>query len=661
MTIDQLKPRRLRAVLIYRQRFRALPLRARAAVSFMTLVTVIGVFANLATRYNPLLTYTPVLAPSGRYWFGTDILGRDIFSRLILGTRDSLIIGFGSTVLALVVAIVLGSIAATSSKVIDEGIMRACDVVMTFPGIALASVLVTAFGNGLVVLVCTIAFLYLPILTRVVRANVMAQYSEDYVRAETVIGAGKLHILRRHVAVNCAAPVLVVCTLMVANAIVFEASLSFIGAGVQPPAPSWGNILASGRNLIIAGGWWATLFPGILLLLTVLSLNILAENISDFRSRPRKSLGEDDVAIVATAVERTIEVADVSLALVVAGQRLAARARPMPSGAPLLEVEDLTVRFPALHAGKAVVDSVSFDIKPGEVLGVAGESGCGKTLLGLAIIGLTPRSCEITGRIRYRGTEVSAMGRARRSLLGHEISMVYQDALSSLNPSMTIKAQLSQVVRRGGTDSPTDLLEMVGLDASRTLRSYPHELSGGQRQRVLIAMSLSRRPKLLLADEPTTALDVTVQGQVMDLLLRLRAERGFALMMVSHDLALLADVSDRLLIMYGGQLVEMGPTHTLVGSAAHHYTRGLLGAVVSIDSTGSRFAEIAGNVPSPADFVDGCRFSGRCPVASSICLSTKPARAALGQSHEVACHHPVLMAGAAAGSGPSKMNSEVGL
>ncbi len=657
----QLKRRRFQGARPLRQRFRSLPLRARAAAGFMLFVTVIGVFANVVTRYNPLLTYTPVLGPSRHYWFGTDILGRDIFSRLILGTRDSLIIGFGSTVLALIVAIVLGSIAATSSKMIDETIMRACDVVMTFPGIALASVLVTAFGNGLLVLVCTIAFLYLPILTRVVRANVMAQYSEDYVRAETVIGAGKWHILRRHVAVNCSAPILVVCTLMVANAIVFEASLSFIGAGVQPPAPSWGNILASGRNLIIAGGWWATLFPGALLLLTVLSLNILAENISDFRTTRRETAIEDGVTNIASVVDREYEPADVSLALVVAGQRLAARARPMPGGEPLLEVEDLTVRFPALHAGKAVVDSVGFDIKPGEVLGVAGESGCGKTLLGLAIMGLTPRSCEITGHIRYRGADVSSMGRARRRLLGHEISMVYQDALSSLNPSMTIKAQLSQVVRRGGRDSPTELLEMVGLDASRTLRSFPHELSGGQRQRVLIAMSLSRRPRLLLADEPTTALDVTVQGQIMDLLLRLRAERGFALMMVSHDLALLADVSDRLLIMYGGQLVEIGPTSTLVGSAAHHYTRGLLGAVVSIDSSGSRFAEIAGNVPSPADFVDGCRFSGRCQAASSTCFSTIPTRAFLGDSHEAACHHPVLMAGVIASSEPSEMNSEVGL
>ncbi len=625
-------------------RFRALPTAAKVSLGFIVFISFIGVVANLVTVDNPLTTYTPVHPPSGVHWFGTDILGRDIFSRLVLGTRDSLVIGFGSTILALVVAVLLGSIAATSSKTIDEIIMRACDVEMSFPGIALAAVLVTAFGSGLLVLVCTIAFLYVPTLTRVVRANVMAQYGEDYVSAESVIGASKWHILRRHVVVNSAAPVLVVCTLMVANAIVFEASLAFIGAGVQPPTPSWGNVLSSGRDLIIAGGWWATVFPGILILLTVLALNILAESISDAWGAPMHRRTGSNSAM--TNVEKSqpwsgFKLSQLPSSFADAGERLRRRARPVPGGAPVLEVRSLSIRFPRNHSGKAVVEGVSFNVRAGEVLGLVGESGCGKSLLSLAIMGLLPKSAEVTGNVMFGGENLLELDREhRRRLLGHEMAMVYQDALSSLNPSMTVRAQLEQVVRRGGSQSPAELLEVVGLDAERTLRSYPHELSGGQRQRVLIAMALSRKPKLLIADEPTTALDVTVQAQVMELLLRLREELSFALIIVSHDLALIADVTDRIIVMYGGRIVEGGLTPDVVEAPAHQYTSGLLRSVLSLESADTFLSEIPGVVPSPADFGSGCRFADRCGAATEVCFTEPPSTAGDLDSHYFACYHP---------------------
>lgn len=625
-------------------RLRALPTTAKISLGFIIFVSFIGIVANVVTADNPLTTYTPVQAPSTAHWLGTDILGRDIFSRLVLGTRDSLVIGFGSTILALVVAIFLGSIAATSSKTIDEIIMRACDVEMSFPGIALAAVLVTAFGSGLLVLVCTIAFLYVPTLTRVVRANVMAQYSEDYVMAESVIGASKWHILKRHVAVNAASPVLVICTLMVANAIVFEASLSFIGAGVQPPTPSWGNVLSAGRDLIIAGGWWATVFPGILILLTVLALNILAESISDAWGAPmfRRAVSNPVMTDAVKSQPWTgSKLVRLPSTFADAGERLRRRARPVPVGAPVLEVSNLSIRFPRVHSGKAVVEEVSFNVRAGEVLGLVGESGCGKSLLSLAIMGLTPRSCQVTGKAMFGGENLLELDRDhRRRLLGHEMAMVYQDALSSLNPSMTVRAQLEQLVRRGGSQSPAELLELVGLDVERTLRSYPHELSGGQRQRVLIAMALSRKPKLLIADEPTTALDVTVQAQVMELLLRLRGELGFALILVSHDLALIADVTDRIIVMYGGKIVEGGLTPDVVEAPSHQYTSGLLRSVLSLESADTFLNEIPGIVPSPADFGSGCRFAERCVAASEVCFFDPPATTGNLDSHYFACHHP---------------------
>ncbi|MEU6754253.1 ABC transporter ATP-binding protein, partial [Spirillospora sp. NPDC046719] len=331
-----------------------------------------------------------------------------------------------------------------------------------------------------------------------------------------------------------------------------------------------------------------------------------------------------------------------------AGRRLADRARPLPDGEPLLRVEDLAIGFPDRYGDVDVVDRVSLDVRPGEVVGLVGESGCGKSLTSLAIMGLEPRGARIGGRLLFDGRDLRALpARERRALLGHDMAMVYQDALSSLNPAMTIRAQLRQLTRRGGTRTPAELLDLVGLDPDRTLRSYPHELSGGQRQRVLIAMALSRDPRLVVADEPTTALDVTVQAAVMRLLLRLRAELGFALILVSHDLALVADVTDRVVVMYGGQVAEAGVTSDVVASSRHHYARGLLGAVVSLEAADARPVQIPGVVPSPAHFPAGCRFADRCAAATELCATTRPEASGEPHRHAFACHHPI---GAAAGA-----------
>ncbi|MGW7240890.1 dipeptide/oligopeptide/nickel ABC transporter permease/ATP-binding protein [Streptomyces sp. NPDC054804] len=653
-------------------RLRRLSPLSRAALVFLAVVVLVAVCAPLLAPDDPLAQQAPADGtghPSAGHWMGQDSLGRDILSRLMYGARWSLAIGLGATGLALLAGALLGALAATSRKGVDETLMRCLDVVMAFPGIALAAVLVAVFGGGITVLICAIAFLFTPPVARVVRANVLDQYGEDYVTAERVIGARTPHIVLRHVAVNCAAPVLVFCTVQVAEAIVFEASLSFIGAGVRPPDPSWGSVIADGRNMVLTGGWWATLFPGLLILLTVLSLNILSEGVSDAWASPAPRETEPTGADPVETVERG-EVLELP-GLAEAGERLRARARPpVPDGQPVLAVERLAIGFPDRHRGVNIVDGISFEVHPGEVLGLVGESGCGKSLTALTIMGLQPKTARVTGRIDFSpgegtrpkgargGIEHAATAvRARstpagpqppvdlttphRRLLGHELAMVYQDALSSLNPSMTVNAQLKQLTRRGGHHTKAELLALVGLDPGGTLRSYPHELSGGQRQRVLIAMALSRDPRLIIADEPTTALDVTVQAQVMELLLRLREELGFALILVSHDLALVADVTDRVVVMYGGQIVETGVTAELVAAPAHHYTRGLLGSVLSLESGAERLTQIRGVVPSPADFPAGCRFADRCPAASEVCRTTAPDLVG-SRIHTAACHHPAV-------------------
>ncbi len=233
-------------------------------------------------------------------------------------------------------------------------------------------------------------------------------------------------------------------------------------------------------------------------------------------------------------------------------------------------------------------------------------------------MGLLPRTARISGKVLLNGQDLLSLAPKQvNALRGHEIAMIYQDALSSLNPAMLIRAQMKQLTSRGGTRTAEELLELVGLDPKRTLASYPHELSGGQRQRVLIAMALTRDPRLVIADEPTTALDVTVQAQVVELLMRLQRELGFALVFVSHDLALVAELSHRITVMYAGQVVEQGTTREVLTQPVHEYTQGLLGAVLSIEVGSDRLHQVSGVVPSPRDFPQGDRFAPR---------STDPAR-----------------------------------
>ncbi|GAB7517158.1 dipeptide/oligopeptide/nickel ABC transporter permease/ATP-binding protein [Rhodococcus sp. no. 34] len=635
--------------------FSRFPLSAWLSMAVLAIIVLACLFAPLITQYTPLEQAVGTAGPSAEHWFGQDSLGRDLFSRLLYGGRWSLTIGLGSTFLALCAGALIGSVAATSRKGVDETIMRVLDVVMAFPGIALAAVLVAAFGGSIPVLIVTIAFLYTPMVARVVRANVLAQYGEDYVAAEKVIGARTSHIVVKHVVANCAAPVLVFCTVMVADAIVLEASLSFIGAGVRPPDPSWGSVIADGKNMVLLGGWWATVFPGLLILLTVLSLNVLAEGLTDAMADPslkktkktpsalqaaqtaaaeetsNELILEDEAASVANTPELIDDFADPSVVKDV----LKPAAEPTPlethlkilaetersrsdrlvyegDAAPLLEVRNLTIRFPERYGDTAIVDNVSFTVRPNETMALVGESGCGKSLTSLAIMGLLPKAAVVTGEILFDGVNVLELNnRERNKLRGHDMAMIYQDALSSLNPAMLIRAQFKQLTKRGGTRTAEELLELVGLDPVRTLASYPHELSGGQRQRVLIAMSLTRSPRLIVADEPTTALDVTVQAQVVDLLNDLREKLGFAMVFVSHDLALVASLAHKITVMYAGQVVESAPTSDLLVDPRHEYTQGLLGAVLSIEDEAPRLHQIQGTVPSPGNFAAGDRFAER--------------------------------------------------
>ena len=279
-----------------------------------------------------------------------------------------------------------------------------------------------------------------------------------------------------------------------------------------------------------------------------------------------------------------------------------------------LEMREISKSF----GGVKALSCVDYSAYKGKVNVLMGENGAGKSTLMRILVGATPKDA---GTMIINGKEVHI--RTPFDAINHKIAMIYQDALSSLNPSMLIKTQMKQLTKRGGTRSAEELLELVGLDPKRTLESYPHELSGGQRQRVLIAMALTRDPKLVICDEPTTALDVTVQKQVIKLLNDLQAKLGFAMIFVSHDLALVAEVAHNITVMYAGQVIEQAPTKELLTNPIHEYTRGLLGSVLSIESGSGRLHQVPGAVPSPRDFPKGDRFAPRSSHPR-IGLDTRP-------------------------------------
>ena len=607
------------------RRWKSMSVGARISLVVLVLIVLCAVFANFLAPYDPLLIETPRQAPSAAHLFGTDTQGRDVLSRMMYGARYSLVIGLGATAFALILGSIIGAIAAVTRKWVSEVIMRVLDVLMSFPGIALAATFVVVFGNSLPSLILAIGILYVPQIARIVRANVVSEYGKDYVRAVVVSGARAPWILIKHVMRNCIAPVVVFTIVLVADAIVFEASLSFISAGIPEPTPSWGNILSDARNGVLAGQWWQAFFPGLAIIVTVLCLNILSEGITDAMVAAPKAAVKPSDSNLAGNREADRMVADPTLAYKAQAEMLQKRLAQLKATEltrtdrfeartdvpPILEVKDLCIKFPR-HGDVNVVDHLSFVVRPRQTMGLVGESGCGKSITSLAIMGLLDPKAQISGEILYDGRNLLDLNdKELNALRGREIAMVYQDALSSLNPSMLIRAQMKQLTKRGGTRTAEELLELVGLDPKRTLGSYPHELSGGQRQRVLIAMALTRDPKVIIADEPTTALDVTVQKQVIELLNKLQKELGFAMVFVSHDLALVAEVANSITVMYAGQVVEQGPVRDILTNPIHEYTRGLLGSVLSIEAGNARLHQIPGSVPSPADFPKGDRFTPR--------------------------------------------------
>jgi len=315
---------------------------------------------------------------------------------------------------------------------------------------------------------------------------------------------------------------------------------------------------------------------------------------------------------------------------------------------PLLKVSDLEVAFNTGDGELTAVSDVSLTVNVGETVALVGESGCGKTVTALSLLRLLPASGKITsGSILFEGREIREMNDARlRSVRGRQIAFIFQEPMTSLNPVFTVGSQIVEAIRahesidkRAATNRAIELLERVRIpEPARRIMQYPHQLSGGMQQRVMIAMALACNPAMLIADEPTTALDVTVQAEILQLIDDLKKEFNMSVLLITHDLGVVAETADRVYVMYAGHMAETAPVEMLFTQPMHPYTAGLLRAVPRLDSTSDKLEPIAGAVPNPLEWPTGCRFHPRCPLNDKICGSTKPSLRTVAQGHLSACH-----------------------
>jgi peptide/nickel transport system ATP-binding protein len=319
----------------------------------------------------------------------------------------------------------------------------------------------------------------------------------------------------------------------------------------------------------------------------------------------------------------------------------------------LLTVDGLTVRFRTEDGAVLAVDEASFEVAPGEVLALVGESGCGKSVTAMALTRLLPRNATVTGEVTFDGIPLLGMTEsALRDVRGRDIAYVFQEPMTSLNPVLTVGRQIGEVLRRhqrlrgaAATRRAVELLDLVGIPLpARRIKEYPHQLSGGMRQRVMIAMAVACRPRLLVADEPTTALDVTIQAGILDVLRNLRTEIGMALLLITHDLGVVADVADRVVVMYAGRTIESAGVDAVFGRPSHPYTRGLLDAVPNpARHADGGLREIPGRVPVLSSSPDACTFADRCPRADGVCRNRRPALEPGPAGHPVRCWHPLAV------------------
>jgi peptide/nickel transport system permease protein len=619
-----------------------------AALLWLLAVVVVSAFASGLAPYSPLQQNLTALSqgPSLHHVLGTDELGRDVLSRLMFGGATLLWGAAEATVIAFALGVPAGLLAGYSGGMLDRLLSWLADLSFALPAFIIVIALAVIYPQNVVVLMGALGVVSAGGVLRFTRNLTRAVRNDLYVDAARASGLRPGQILIRHILPVIAPPLVVQACLGMSVGLIVLASLSFLGLGTNPQSPNWGQMIYDASQQITTHPW--LMVPsGAALVLTVMALNLVGSSVRDLAPGAKP----DRRARRPRRRRRGVR-ARPRPARSAAGPPTAA---PQPAG-PLLQVAGLTVAFPGQGQLQAVVDAVSFCVRAGETLGLVGESGCGKTMSVLAVPGLVPRPGIVSaGSVSFDGAELKGaserlLGRIRGSRIGY----ISQDPMAALDPSFTIGSQLREVIRRHARCNRAEsrerclrALREAGIaDPAATARLYPHQVSGGMAQRAAIAMALSGEPALLIADEPTTALDVTVQAEILDLLRELKDRRGMALILVTHDLGVVADACDRIVVMYAGQVVEHGRTQEVLESPRHPYTIGLLNSTPDGPGAAKRLVAIPGAVPVPRDWPSWCRFEPRCAMAAEACRSGPVELAAAGPGRRTRCVRAAELAGA---------------
>jgi peptide/nickel transport system permease protein len=592
---------------------------ALISLAYLGIVLAAAIFAPVLAPYDPLDTdvLNALSGPTGAHLLGTDTLGRDVLSRLMHGGQSSLLGAAQAVLTVLLLGVPCGLLAGYLGGWVDRAVSRVTDVMLAVPVVLMLLVVLAIFGSDQTAAMIALGVLGAPDLARIVRGATFAVRHELYISAAKVAGLPTYLILARHVLPRVAGPVVVQASIFAGGALLTQSALSFLGLGVQPPAPTWGGLVAEGSTVIDQQPW-LLVPPGVVIGLAILSFGLIGDAVRD-ASRER-------TGVLSPRRAR------------------AARAHPeSTSESALLSLRSVSVELPTTTGVSEVVDDVTLDVAAGETVGLLGESGCGKSMTGRAILGLLPPGGVTTGRITFDGVDLTSAGqRAMRRLRGSGIALVSQDPIASLDPVFRVGTQLDELVRRhdGGSRKAIrtrtlDLLDQVNL-SDVVAERYPHELSGGMAQRVAIAMALAGRPKLLIADEPTTALDVTVQAEILDLLRRIQQDTGMSIVLITHDWGVAADLCHRAYVMYAGQVVEGAAMTELFDTPLHPYSAGLLDSIPRREHRGRALPSVPGTVPGPGDRPAGCRFQPRCPLAAPECGEPIPLLAA-ESGHDTRC------------------------
>jgi len=600
------------------------------------------VLVALATPLLPLPD-PDVTAPANRllrpladgHLLGTDHLGRDILSRLMWGMRVSLVVGVSASLVAALVGSAIGIVSGFFGGRTDNLLMRGIDMLMAFPYILLALAIVAVLGPGLMNALYAIAIVNIPFFARNIRGVTVGLAHREFVDAARLSGKNSLSILAAEILPNVMPVIVITMSTTIGWMILETAGLSFLGLGAQPPQADLGSMLGEGRKLLITAPHVSTI-PGVMIFVIVMSINLLGDGIRDVLD-PRLRAGALARPAPVTEIDRDEDSASA----------------PGPAdSAGVLAVQGLKTRFRFGDQVYKAVEDVAFTLQPRECLGLVGESGSGKSVTALSMVGLvaSPPGRIEGGRVLFQGRDLlSADAESLRRVRGDRIAYVFQDPLSTLHPLFSVGDQVAEALLshrpmpyRQAWDRAVEILGQVRIpNPARRAHALPHQLSGGMRQRVGIAMALANGPDVVVADEPTTALDVTVQAQILNLMNDLRRDHAAALLFITHDFGVVSEICDRVAVMYAGRIVELGPVDDVLSRPAHPYTRRLIACVPRLGDRAHRLEAIQGLPPALNRLPDGCAFADRCTLADQTCRRGDIALASFGATRAVRCVKPL--------------------